>query len=86
MQPPFVRDYPPTRDNLPPQLTRGTGGERAYQISFLKLMDEIWLATARRLRPVLAKARLEADGNTCGQFIVEAKMPETNGAQPAAGS
>ena len=36
LQPPFVRDYPPARDNLPPPFTDQGGTERVLGVSATK--------------------------------------------------
>ena len=52
----------------------------------MELQDDIWLATARRLRPVLAKAKLEADQEPSAQYILTVVTQKKAGTQPAAES
>ena len=68
----------------PEPFNRSTGGSRAYQISFMELQADIWLATARRLRPVLAKAKLEADQEPSAQYILTVPAKNKASTQPAA--
>ena len=47
LQPPFVRDYPPARDNLPPPLTplmtiHKSKGLEYHTVVFLALDDQAW--------------------------------------------
>ena len=67
----------------PEPFNRSTGGNRAYQISFMELQDDIWLATARRLRPVLTNATLEADPEPSAQYILTVPAKKKAGTEKA---
>ena len=51
LQPPFVSDYPPARDNLPPPLTHaasaGNQGHLSFQLIHATPMPSAWFAGFR---------------------------------------